>query len=267
MRGRKLCAAVAIAFAVLATGSLAAAQETAPPRLYVLHQEVARPGMMKQYEDSTKEFISLVRQHHDAIPMFDFIGIAGEDFVYTFVSQIDSFAELDKMYTGFNAVAKAVGDAKWGDLMMRGGAATEYIRESVLAEDPSLSYTPTPPRLKPEEEKYLHVDLYYVQPGRENEADAVAKDFAALFRKKNLPDSYRLFKVVMGPETPLIIVTTPAKDAADYAARDAAVRQALGAEGQALFQRAFGLTRRFESHNGWIRPDLSLEPMKPMPGK
>jgi hypothetical protein len=260
MRGRQLCAGIAVIFAVLMTGSLAAAQQTAPPKLYVLHQEVARPGMVKQYEDTTKEFISLVRQHHDLIPTFDFVGVAGEDFVYAYVSQLDNFAELDKMYGGFDALAKAAGP-NWGDLMMRGGAATEYTRESVLMEDPSVSYTPAQPRLKPEEEKYLHVDLYYVQPGREMEADAVAKEFAALFRKKNLPDSYRLFKVVMGPEMPLIIVTTPAKDAADYATRDAAVREALGAEGQALFQRAFALTRRFDTHNGWIRPDLSLEPM------
>jgi len=266
MRGKQTFAVAAVLMAAFMTASLAAAQ-TAQPKWYVLHQEIARPSMLKQYEDTTKEFVSLVRQHHDASPIFNYVAVAGDDFVYTYVAPISSFSDLEKIYGGFDALAKAVGEAKWGDLMMRGGAATEFNRESIVMEDPSMEYAPANPRLKPDEEKYLHVDLYYVQPGHEADADAVARDFAALFRKKNLPAGYRLFKVVMGSEMPLIIVTTPAKDAADYAATDAAMRETLGADGQALFQRAFSMTRRFESHNGWIRPDLSLEPIKPMQGK
>jgi hypothetical protein len=267
MRGRHRIAGIAAISAALVFGSLAAAQETAQPKWYILHQELARPGMVKQYEDTTKDFIAAVRQHRDTLPTFDFVGISGDDFVYTYVSQIDNFAEMDKINAGFGALIKAVGEAKWGDLMKRGGAATEYIRESIVMEDPSLSYTPAKPRLKPEEERYLHVDLYYVQPGREPEADALSREFVELFRSKGVTDGYRLFKVWMGPEMPLIIVTSPAKDATDYATRDAANQGLLGAEGQALFQRAFSLCRRIERHNGWIRPDLSLEPMQAAQGK
>jgi hypothetical protein len=259
MRGR-LCLAVAILLAALAALPLFAADEAAAPRLFVLHQEFARPSLLKQYEDTSKEFIADLRQHHDALPSFGFTAVAGDDYVYTFVSPIRSFADLDAINSGFGKVAQAVGEAKWGDLMKRGGEATEFIRESVVLEDPSMSYAPAQPRLKPEEERYLHVDLYYVQPGREAEADAVARDFAALFRKKGVPNGYRLFKVVMGPEMPLLIVTVPARDAADYEAQTKADLERLGAEGQALFQRAFALTRRFESHGGTLRPDLSLEP-------
>ncbi|HEX7186210.1 MAG TPA: hypothetical protein VF756_30575 [Thermoanaerobaculia bacterium] len=127
-------------------------------------------------------------------------------------------------------------------------------------EDPSLSYTPANPRLKPEEMSYFHYDLYYVQPGREAEADAVAREFVELFRKKGIPDGYRLFKVLMGAEMPMLAVMVGAKDAADYQVQDAKTRQILGQEGMTLFQRAFTLSRRFESHNGWWRADLSLPP-------
>jgi hypothetical protein len=266
MRGRQLFAALGILGAVFMTGSSAAAQ-TAQPKWYVMHQEFARPSMLKQYEETSKEFVSLVRQHHDASPLFNFVGVADDNFVYSYIGAIGSFNDLGAINAGFGALAQAAGEAKWADLMKRGGDAMEFSRESILMEDPSLSYTPAQPRLKPEEERYLHVDLYYVQPGREMEATATAKAIAELFRKKNMADRYRLFTVVMGPEMPLMIVVVPSKDPADYVARDAAVRQALGPEGQALFQRAFALTRRFESHNGWVRPDLSLEPMKPMQGK
>lgn len=258
---RQHLAAAALALAALMTASLAAAQSAAQPKWFVMHQEVAKPSMLKQYEDTSKEFVAAVRQHHDAIPMFNFLGVAGDDYVYTYVTAINGFNDLGTIYSGFGKLAQAVGEAKWGDLMLRSGETMESMRDSVVMEDPSMSYAPAKPRLKPEEEKYLHVDLYYVQPGREAEADAVAREFAELFRKKNVPDGYRLFKAVMGLDTPLILVTTPAKSPADYETRNAEDRQMLGAEGQALFQRAFSLTRRFEMHGGWLRPDLSLEPM------
>jgi hypothetical protein len=251
----------------LAAVPLAAAEPAASPRYFMLHQEMARPAMLQQYEDTSKEFVSILRQHHDANPGLSFTGVAGDDYMYSFVGPLDGFAGIDVVNAGFGAVAQAVGEAKWGDLMRRGGQATEYIRESVLLEDPSLSYAPARPRLKPEEVRYLHFDLYYIQPGHEPDAEAVAREFAALFRRKNLDEGYRFLKVVLGPETPLYIVVVEAKDAADYASHDAAGRQVLGDEGKAQFQRAFAVTRRFETHGGWVRPDLSLEPMKAARGK
>jgi hypothetical protein len=262
MRGQQTFAAAALLLTALVTGSPAAAQ-TAQPKWYVMHQEFARPSMLKQYEDTSKEFIATVRQHHAASPAFNFVGFSGDDYVYTYVTQISSFNDVGAILSGFGTLAQAVGEAKWNDLMMRSGQPMESMRDSLLMEDPGFSYTPAQPRLKPAEQQYLHVDLYYVQPGREADADAVARDFAALYRSKNVSDGYQLFKVVMGWDTPLIIVTTPAKSPADYEARVAEIRQMLGAEGKALFERAFALTRRFEMHGAWVRPDLSLEPFAP----
>jgi len=264
---RQLFAAAGIVAATLMIASLAAAQQPAPQKWYVLHQEFARPGMIQQYEDTAREYIALLRQHHDALPKTEWITVAGDGFVYTYLIPIENYAALDKVLAGFGVLIPAVGEERWKDLMKRGGAATEFIRESIMMEDTSLSYVPAKPRLKPEEERYLHVDLYYVQEGNEPEAAALAKDSVELFRKKGVPDGYRLFTVFVGAEMPLMIVTVAAKDAADYAAREQANRELLGAEGQALLQRALALTRRFESHNGWLRPDISLEPLKPAPGK
>jgi hypothetical protein len=181
--------------------------------------------------------------------------------VYTYITPIRSFTDIESIYNGFPALAKAEGEAKWGDLMRRGGDAMEYVRESILLEDPGLSYTPEKPRLKPEEQAYLHVKLFYLKPGYETEGDDLARQIADLFRQKKVELGYRLFKVVLGPEMPLLIVVIGAKDPADYATADKAHLEVLGAEGQALFQRVFAITRRFEQHGGWVRPDLSLAPV------
>jgi len=264
MKGR-LCLAILAAaalFAVCVPAALVAQNaQDAAPHFFVLHQEVAKPSMLKQYEDTTKEFTAAVTRHHELSPAFSFTAVSGEDYLYTYVTPIQSMTDLESIYGGFNALAQAEG-AKWADLMKRAGETMEYSRESIVMEDPSLSYAPEKPRLKPEEEAYLHVDLYYVKPGYEAEADAICREFANLSRRKKVADGYRLFKVVMGPEMPLLIVTVAAKDPADYAANDKANRELLGAEGQSLFQRAFAATRRFEQHGGWVRPDLSLAPVK-----
>lgn len=253
MRG-KFCLA-----ALLLAGLIPTALAAQAPSLFVLHQEVAKPSMLKQYEETTREFTAAVHRHHELSPAFSFTAVSGDDYLYTYVTPIKSMTDLESIYAGFGALAQAEG-AKWGDLMQRAGETMEYARESIVMEDPSLSYTPEKPRLKPEEQPYLHIDLYYLKPGHEADADILAKDFAALFRQKKVADGYRLFKVVMGPEMPLLMVVVGAKDPTDYAAADKADRETLGAEGQALFQRAFTITRRFEQHGGWVRPDLSLAP-------
>ena len=248
---------LAVLAVLAALGTLHAAE---PPKLFVLHQEIVKPSMVPQYEQTTKEFLALVQQHRSASPSFSFTAFAGHDYVYSYVAPIQSFASIDGINSGFEAMAKAAGP-QWADLMKRSGEPMEYVRESVLMEDPPrLSYTPDKPRLKDEEARFFHFDLYYVQPGREAEAEALAREIVDLFRKKGVTSGYRLLKVVMGPETPLLTVVIPARDPADFAAQDAAGRELLGAEGQALFQRAFALSRRFEQHEAWIRPDLSLPP-------
>jgi hypothetical protein len=255
---RRVFLAFTAAALVLLTSLPVLAADAQGPRYWVLHQEAVRPSKVQAYEQVTKELVGLIQQHREASPGFSFTAFSDPEFLYSYVSPVQDFAAIDAIYSGFGALTQAVGEARWNDVMKRAGEPITMIRESILAEDPSLSYAPAEPRLKPEEVRYLHFDLYYIEPGREPEADALARDFAALFRKKGLRDGYRLTKVIMGPDMPLYIVIVDAKDPADFEAQDAALRETLGAEGKALFARAFALSRRFERRGAWLRPDLSL---------
>jgi hypothetical protein len=241
---------------LVACGSAALAQE--PRRhYYVLHQELAQPSKIEQYESTSKEFVALVKAHKTLMPHFAFECIESPELTYTYVSPLTSFADMDAISAEFGALAKAAG-AAFGDLNKRGGEATEYIRESVIASAPELSYVPAQPRLRPDEAPFRHLDLYYLKPGTEPEADALAGEFLKLFKAKGMPNGYTIFKVVMGPEMPLLIVSASARSAADYHAENEKEMAALGPEGQALFARAFALTRRFDTREGRIRPDLSV---------
>jgi len=238
------------------SASVALAQEPKPQH-FVLHQELAKPSQVAEYEATSKEFVAMVKKHKAVMPHFSFDCIQSPDFTYAYVAPIKSMADMDAINAEFGALAKAAG-AAFADLNKRGGATTEYIKESIVVSAPELSYTPAQPRLKPEEMPYRHYDLYYLRPGTEPEADALGAEFVKLFKAKDIPDGYTLFKVVMGPEMPLWVVSVGARDAADYETTNAKLQTTLGAEGQALFARAFKLSRRFETREGRVRPDLSV---------
>jgi hypothetical protein len=244
------------ALAVMLTSPLALAQ-TAPPRYLVLHQELARPSQIKEYEATTREFVAMVKAHKATMPSFSFDCLMSRDFTYTYVTPAATLAAVDAILAEFGALAQAAG-GPFADLMKRGGAATEYVKDAVVERQPQFSYTPAQPRLKPEELRYFRYDLYYLMPGREAEADAVAADYLKLFKARNVPNGYNVHKAVFGPELPLLAVSIPARDAADFHAEDAKVQALLGAEGQALAARALALTRRFETREAVLRPDLSL---------
>jgi hypothetical protein len=248
--------------AALAAALLIPALATAQPQLYGLHREVVKPGMVAAYEATSKEFQSYFRQHPHTLSKLGYTAFMSDDFTYYLVTPLASYNDIPAIYEGFDETAKEIGAAKWDDLNRRSGATMESMGDSVLMEDPSLSYAPAKPRLKREQVGFVHFDIYYVQPGKEPDADQVCRDFRALFEKKQIADGYRIFKVLTGADMPALVVSTDAKDQADYAASDAAARQTLGAEGAALFARAFAITRRVEHVNTVVRPDLSLPPVK-----
>lgn len=233
----------------------AIAEEAPAARLWYVHQEIVKPSMLEQYDASAKEFNALAKQHQSKMPHFNITGaFQGEDLTYTYSIPISSLADVDHIIREFGAFTQAAGVA---EVLQKGGAATEQMKEWIVSEPLQLGYAPSQPRLKPEEMKYFHYDMYYVQVGREMEADAVASDFVKLFKTKNIPDGYRLFKALIGEDTSLYTVQIPAKDPADFAVMDAKHREILGKEGEALFARAYSLCRKVESTNAWFRPELT----------
>lgn len=246
--------------AILASGLLAGALAAqAPPAMetWMIHQEMVQPSKVAQYEATTREFVETVKANRDTAPHFVFSTLMSPDFTYTYALQIPNMAGVDTINGEFGALAQKLGP-KWADLSRRNGETLTSVREFVVGVVPSLSYQPATPRLKPGEAKFAHFDFYYVMPGHEDEADKICADFAALYKAKNLPNGYWIMKSVLGSDMPAIIVRTDAKDAADFYGAQAQDMAAIGDAGKALFARAFAITRRFETRDAWLRPDLSL---------
>jgi len=87
-------------------GSAALAQEP-KPQYFVLHQELAKPSKIGDYEATSKEFVALVKKHKALMPHFSIDGFASPDFAYTFVAPLKSMADLDAITAEFGALAQA----------------------------------------------------------------------------------------------------------------------------------------------------------------
>ena len=257
MKRIPIAAVVSLGAAVAVLAPTTGGTQTPAPQYFVLHQERAKPSMVKEYESTTREFVALVKANKAKMPHFSFNAFVSPDFTYSYVSPIPDLAGLDAINADFGALAQAAGPALF-DLNKRGGVAMERVDESIIQRLPEQSYVPAEPRLEAGRARYYHYGFYYVIPGREPEAEAIGADYLKLFKAKGIKNGYTVYKGVMGADLPYYFVSVGGIDAADYHAEDAKTTAALGTELQALGARLLAVTRRFETREAVVRPDLSV---------
>ena len=256
MKRFPIAAVVSLGAAAALLAPTTGGTQTPAPQYFVLHQEKAKPSMIKEYESTTKEFVALVKANKAKMPHFSFNAFVSPDFLYSYVSPIPNLAGMDAINGDFGALVQAAGPAL-SDLNKRGGVAMERVDETVIQRLPELSYAPAEPRLESGRARYYHYGFYYVIPGREPEVEALGQEYLKLFKAKGVKNGYTIYKAVMGADMPYYFVSEGALDAADFEAEDAKTAALVGPELQALGARLMALTRRYETREAVPRPDLS----------
>ncbi len=258
-----LAAAAATVVALAATASTASAgahMEAKAPQMFVIHTEHAVPSKVAEFEATTKEFVALVQANRSAMPTFAFTALQGEDLSYSFVTPIKNLADADVIYAGFEALGKAAGE-RFVELMRRAGATYTSVDEAAFVEVPEASYWPAGAEVTPMNAGYYQLDLYRPMPGMDMEAAQVAAGWKQLFESKKVPYGYSVFRLVLGSDGPLWVVSTPAKDPANLAAIAEGARKAIGEEAwRAQLAKTMAISRSFETKRYWVRRDLSLAP-------
>jgi hypothetical protein len=238
--------------------SLAAfGQQMSKPELFLVHEEIIKPSSLMQYEAASKDFISALTEKKFISPMLNWRAFMTPDMHFVYIGHLDNFASLDSMESEWGRAREAVGPARWDDTDRRFGDATSSYNDFIVMYRPDLSYIPANPRLSMSDRRYVRWDFHYLLPGHQKEAEAIARDYVALFKQKNLPDSFNIYMAVYGNDLPLLVVAIPGKSEADLLAADDRVNTTLGADVRPLQQRALAITRKFERREGTLRPDLS----------
>lgn len=237
--------------------SFAAFGADAPkPELYIIHEEVVKPSAVAAYEAASKDFLAALWEKKVTSPAFNWTAGMTTDFHYLYIARIENFAALDRNMAEWEKAKQAVGVDRWSSIERRSNDAISSYAEFVSMYRPDLSYMPATPRLKPEEHRYSRLQFFYLMPGKEKDAEAIARDYIALFKQKNIGDGFNLYMAIFGEDLPLLVASVGAKSPADYAAADERTNALLGADLRALQQRAMSITRRFEERDVLMRPDL-----------
>lgn len=251
---------------LLFLASSVCAQMATPPRpeLYLIHEEIAKPSMVMQYESVTRELLNTLAEKNADPKIMSMNLFTTTDLHYVYVVPISSFAGIDAINQQFMNVAQAAGKDRWADLMNRGNATMSSYNEFVVMKRPDLSYVPATPRVKQSDVRFAHWAFYYLDASKPMDGvEQIAKDYVALFRSKNVPDPFTVYVASSGNDLPLLVVSVPAKSAADYYTEDERVAAMLGADVRPLQARALANTRRYEVKDATLRPELSY----PMPAK
>ena len=237
--------------------------QAAPPKpeLYLIHEEVARPSMLAQYETVTRDFLNAFTEKKADPKVFGMRLYMTNDLHYIYVVPISSWGVMDAMPQNWMTISQAIGKERWRDLMTRGNAAIYSFNDTMSQRRPDLSYVPANPRLKPEEQNFVHLSFYYIDAAKTDEAEQVAKDYVALSKAKNISDPFTIYEAKSGTDLPLYVVAIPAKSASDFYATDDKNRATMGAEARALDARALAYTRRLEFRDATFRPELSYPMM------
>jgi len=234
------------------------------PSFITVHEEIVPPAMMMRYEALTKEFLATLAAKNINDPNVNFTTFMTPDFHYLYVSRLPGgLAGYEAMFNTWMSLPDKVGKDKWQDLTARSVGTTTSYNEIMAMRRDDLSYMPATPRVKPEEQMYARWQFYYLVPGKESEAETIARDYAALFKAKNIPDGFTIYLAMNGNDLPLLVAAITAKSASDFAMSDEKNTATLGNDLRALQARALAITRKYETREGWYRPDLSY-PAPPM---
>jgi hypothetical protein len=257
---RRSCLAL---FLVLSAAALAAQQAPAPepPPLLYVHEEIAKPSMIADYERISKELGAAMRGAN--IP-FHYDAVSTDDFHYYFVLPMKSFGDVDKIMQTFMVdLPQKVGKEKVSDLMRRGGATMEMTREWILVRRDDISYSPAKPRLNVEEATHFQYDFYYLKPGMEDMVDQISNEWKAALQAANINDGFTVYQAAVGGDLPLVVVVNRGRSAADLATQTARNMETLGEKGRTLLGKTFSTVRKFETKIGRLRPDLSNPAPRP----
>jgi hypothetical protein len=232
------------------------------PEFYLIHEEVAKPSMLMQYESISREMLSAFTEKNADPKVMGMSLYTTTDFHYVYVVPIPNFGGIDAINQGFMTMAQALGKDRWKDIMSRSNATMSSFNEFVVMGRPDLSYVPATPRVAQADVRFNHWAFYYLDASKAQEdVEQVARDYAALFRSKNIPDPFNVFIAASGNDLPLLIVSVPAKSAADYYNEEERINTILGADVRPLQARAMMNTRKYEVKDARFRPELSY----PMP--
>jgi hypothetical protein len=177
---------------------------------------------------------------------------------FYFIIAVDNFADIDKVFAGFDKVAKDAGK-EYEDLLDMFAGTYQFVRPQVFMLDLGLSLVSEDAAPDPEATG-IFWDIHYVHGGMDAEYEENVKAIQSLFKSKGIVQNWYCYKAVMGEETPMYYFVTSAKGPVDFYTTNNEMWAKVGDEATPYYQKFIKLLRKREEKRGWYRKGLSYTP-------
>jgi hypothetical protein len=221
----------------------------------IVRNDVVKPSMTVQYEGSLVDLSSFLSENK--VKDVSYLTQLEDNYHYSHVSFVDNLNDIEG---GLGAYINGKKKSAEIDLIL------DYLNESIESYSfyvvkylPELSYVPDG-KLWLEEAPYRNWNYYYFTPGTEKQAEQIIASWKSLYEKKGIENGFRIFKGVIGLDSPVYIFTTWGSSPLDYQRNLQKNIEQLDGEGAQLWMAMMSLVRKVETVEGWYLPQYSYQP-------
>lgn len=255
MKIKPIHALFAVLMCIVPILNATAQEQESKTQLFTIHEDVVIPSKVAEYEKVAKNFAEFVAEQN--ITSMQYTAANSDDFVYIYISPLENMADLDKMYAGFQELEEKAGKERFDNVMKGFEGKYHSHRDYLIRMHPELSYKPEYGNNLADGMNYRRWDFYHVYPGKEAEIENIAKEWMALNESNNIEQGYRVYMGDMGTDMPLVIVAHSALNATDFYTNYEKNMAKMGDKAKKLMEKTMGITWKFETKDGMMRPDLS----------
>jgi hypothetical protein len=227
------------------------------PLLQLVDDVLVDTSRAAEYEAAVKDL--LTHMERQGFP-FRLDTSSTDDGHYYLVYPMKNYADVDAWVKAWADLGQKMGPENLQALYRRITAAVIEQVFQFWTFRPDISFLPEKERLKKQEIGYYTWDFVWLIPGKEEEFEAVNKEWIALSTARKAQDPFITCVGGLGTQMPVYLWIEYGKSAADYAVTEEKFWKAMGEEGAALSKKTRALIRRMDSKTGQYRPDLSSAP-------
>jgi len=248
---------VGFMMSLLSLTILAQAEEQ-KPQLFAVWEDIVYPSKSTGYEAGLKAWMDFNTKYNFPHPVMVY---RTNDFRYLVLLPIEKLADIDDFEKYFTDLGEGAGKemAAIGELF---AGTTESTTFGAILLRTDLSYAPENPRVTTEEINFVWLNYYYLKSGKEKEAEAIAKEWQAMYQKNGITDYYNVYQPILWSNMPAMVAAGGALSEADYYSHMEKNIEKMGEEYLNLAKKTMDACRRFEQKTGFILRNLSYIPQE-----
>jgi len=239
-------------FALLATTALLAQDAAPKSQLLYVHEDPVYPGMMAEYEKTSKVFAENAKKYklEDSFSV-----IQGSDGSFYSVTPIENMAALDK--DPMAAMSEGMGKEAFQALFADFNKCYASHRDYLLLRSARLSYMPEGEAAFQMDKPFRKYLYFYYTPENQAALGKLLEKIKDLSVEKKPKMHYNIYISRFGTTDNFFIVEEAAKDPLEFETVSAADEKALKGAGDSLMGELMKLVLRKEIKTAQMRPDLS----------